>query len=614
MNRREFLKRTTLGAASLALQPYVSGPWFQGLQSRETDVVIYGGGAGGLCAAIEAARHGTEVVVVEPSPWIGGMLTASGVSALDGNKYGAGGGLVHEFREALADHYGSIDDLFTGWISLYCYEPHVGHRILEELVAPLDTLTILREREVTAYERLNPRARRVSIVEASDPYGPPECTDATESITCSVFIDATEYGDGLPLAGVPYRLGRESRSQTGEPTAPEEPDDELQDLTYCATLVKQPGAEPMPVSDLDRSHFAFFECSTQLDCADPDEERLNHTVHDWEMFITYATLPNDKVLINWPHHANDFPCPVEMFEDRYYRRRHLAAAKQHTMQFVRYIQTELGHPEWQLATDEYPTADHLPPIPYLRESRRIVNDDVMTQSDVVPDGEAPRAPVIENSIAVGDYFLDHHHSKHHLPPDCRLVEDFPDNAPFQVPPSVFFPTHDDDRFLVGEKSIAVTHIVNGCTRLQPVVMLMGQALGAITAHAVSDDVAPADVPTGRVQRTLLDAGCQLYVMYDVPTGHDLFRPVQELALAGILRDDDPTRLNPDEPMTAVRARRWARRAGIGDVRADGGKDEPLRQRDLRGPLRDQVASRLAESAETVSRGVYVEALHALLPA
>jgi len=606
MKRRDFLRHAGLGLAGLAARPYVHGRWFQGRASRETDIVIFGGGAGGLCAGIQAARQGAEVVVLEPSPWVGGMLTAAGVSALDGNKYGAGGGLVHEFREALADHYGSIDALYTGWISLYCYEPHVGHRILEEMIAPLDTLTVLHGVEATAYERVGPRERRIRITEADPAYGPPTCTDADETITCPVFVDATEYGDGLKLAGIPYRLGRESRSETGEPTAPEEPDTEMQDLTYAATLVKTPGAEAMPVSVLDREHFQFFQCSTQLDCPNPDEDLLNHTVHSWERFITYAELPNDKVLLNWPHHANDFPSPVAMFEDRYYRRRHLAAAKQHTMQFVRYMQTELGHPEWQIATDEYPTADHLPPIPYIRESRRLVNDHIMTQSDVVPTGDNPRAPVIDDSIAVGDYFLDHHHSKHHLPPDCRLAENFPDNAPFQVSPNVFFPETGDESFLVGEKSIAVTHIVNGCTRLQPVVMLMGQAIGAVAAHAVSDGRAPADVPVPQVQDTLLDAGCQLYIMYDVPTGHDLFRPVQDLALRGILRDDDPTRLEPDKPMPADWAARWTRRAGMPDAVPADASSSDLSPGDVSGPLGEALDT---HGSSPVPRSAFVHALH-----
>jgi hypothetical protein len=211
--------------------------------------------------------------------------------------------------------------------------------------------------------------------------------------------------------------------------------------------------------------------------------------------------------------------------------------------------------------------------------------------------------MIRNSIAVGDYFIDHHHSKAHLPPDRRIDEDYPDNAPFQVPASVFFPANGDESFLVGEKSIAVSHIVNGCTRLQPVVMLMGQALGVIAAHATQQHRAPRDVAIDGVQQALIDAGCPLYIMYDVPAGDPLFAPVQHLALRGVLQADDPTELQPDEPMPAEWAHRWTRRA---ELPADTIQQEsgPLRAQNVDGTLRDGLPD-----SGAVTRGDFVQALH-----
>jgi hypothetical protein len=469
-------------------------------------------------------------------------------------------------------------------------------------VAEQDTLTVHRGVEAVSYERVGARARRIGVAPTRTKLEP-ACREAERTVTGRVFIDATEYGDGLPLAGLPYRLGRESRDLLGEPAAPPEPDDEIQDPTYCATLVKQPGAEPLPTTAVERAHWTHFQCSVKSDCPTPDEDHLNHDLHDWESFIEYAALPNDKYLLNWPFHSNDFPVTRRFFEDRYVRHQRLLDAKRHTLQFVKYMQTELGHPEWQLATDEYPTDDHLPPIPYIRESRRLVNDHVLTQRDVVPTDDNPRAPTIDNSIAVGDYFLDHHHAKAHLPPGCRLTEDYPDNAPFQVPPTVFFPDTDDASVMVGEKSIAVSHIVNGCTRLQPVVMLMGQALGVYAALGTKTGTAPRDVDTARVQDRLLDAGCPLYILYDVPAGHDLFRPVQELALRGVLRADDPTELTPDEPIPAARARTWAERAGLANAVSQ--ESGPLRPNRLREPLRSRL-----QGTDPIPRRAFVEALHA----
>ena len=607
MHRRDFIRMLGAGAAGLSVLPYVSGPYFQGTPHTETEIVIFGGGAGGLCAGLQAARLGAEVVLLEPSPWVGGMLTAAGVSALDGNKHGAGGGLVHAFREALVGHYGSYEALETGWISLYNYEPHVGQRILDRWVAEQDGLTVLHGVEATRYERVGEYRRRITITPVDDCYLPINCAEPERTLTCRIFIDATEYGDGLPLADIPYRLGRESQDEYGESPAPASPDMQMQDLTYAATLVRNPEGTPLPVSDHDRTAWDLFECSTTADCRNPDAELLGHDVHGWERFITYAALPNDKYLLNWPHHANDYPVSEAFFEDRFYRAKQLRMAKQHTVQFLKYMQTELGHPEWQLATDEYPTDDQLPPIPYMRESRRMVNDTVMTLDDVTPVNGNPRAPTQPEAIAVGDYFIDHHHAVHHLPPDCRLTEEYPDNAPFQVPRSVFMPDVNDPCFLVGEKSIAVTHIVNGCTRLQPVVMLMGQALGIMAAHAVNDALAPANVPTERIQADLIEAGCPLYIMYDIGPDHDLFAPVQHLAQAGILRADDPTRLNADMPIPTEWAARWARRAGLEEAIVAPNDDAPLRSAHVRASLAEALYD--TSSSDTVLRGAFVQALH-----
>lgn len=601
MKRRTFIKNAGLSAGALAAMPYVSGPWFRGPESQETGVVIYGGGTSGICAGIQAARLGAEVVVLEATPWIGGMLTAAGVSAMDGNEYAAGGGLVRELRERLAAHYGSMDVLFSGWVSRYCFEPRVGLGILEELAAPLDNLTVWHGAEATGYARAGADRRRVGVTFADG---------RAAELACSVFIDATEYGDGLALAGIPYRLGRESRSELGESAAPPVPDLEMQDLTYVATLQKQPGAaDAPPATDAERAYWQRrFTCSVREDCSRPDSDYLGYDPHPFERMITYSELPTTggrppKYMLNWPHHANDFPMNAAFFEDRYYRRRHIGAAKLHTLQYVTYMQSHLDHPEWRIAEDAYPTADHLPLIPYLRESRRLVNDRIMTQEDVVPVGDAPRAPWIPDSIAVGDYFIDHHHAEAQLPPLQRLIEDYPDNAPFQVPPAVFFP-EEDERFLAGEKSIAVSHIVNGCTRLQPVVMLMGQALGVLAARAAQTGTPPAAVPVPAVQEALLEAGCQLFIMYDVPARHPLFRPVQELALAGTLRAEAPLHLKPEEPIPAAWARTWARRAGVADAVASEREEGPLQRAAVGNPLRTY----LPEEA-MVSRGAFVKALH-----
>ena len=109
----------------------------------KTELLIIGGGASGICAGIQAARMGIKTLIVEESSMVGGMFLAAGVTAFDGNKHAVGGGIFGEFRKKIEDHYGGPDNTFTGWISLTCFEPRVGQKALDELIASAgDNLTI----------------------------------------------------------------------------------------------------------------------------------------------------------------------------------------------------------------------------------------------------------------------------------------------------------------------------------------------------------------------------------------------------------------------------------------------------------------------------------------
>ncbi|MEM1448388.1 MAG: FAD-dependent oxidoreductase [Planctomycetota bacterium] len=491
------------------------------VETREVDVLVVGGGCSGSAAAIQAARMGARVLVVEETPWLGGMLTAAGVSAVDGNEGALGGGLFGAFRAAMEDHHGGPEAVRSGWVSNTCFEPQVAAAwFAREARASGAEVVHGAVPERVHREKASPDGDRVTGV----------LFDVGEEwldVRAKVTIDATEYGDVLHLGGVPYRLGRESAEEAGEPHAPAASDDEIQDLTMVATLQRfddEAPRVPLPIGfDLGR-----FDCSTAVRCEVPYPEHWNHALHDWDSFLGYALLPGGRFMLNWPFHANDHPAQG-LFGTREERARTIERAKERALAYVHYIQTELGHPEWGLATDVYPTDDSLPLLPYVRESRRVVPVRWLREQDVVPQDGSERNAVLRDGIAVGDYYLDHHHDKDHRPPGERLGEDYPANAPFQVPYSALVP-RSIDGLLAAEKNIGATHIVNGCSRLQPVSMLIGQAAGAAAALASAAGSEPRNVDLQALQDVLLEAGCQVVPDREVGSGDPGFAQRQRSLL------------------------------------------------------------------------------------
>jgi hypothetical protein len=508
------------------------------------DVLVIGGGASGAAAAWQAARLGARTLVAEPTPWLGGMVTAAGVSALDGNEGALGSGFFGGFRAEIEAHYGGTQNVRTGWVSNTCFEPHFGAEVMARKVHEsgaevwhgAELVEVLREGRRVAGARFRVGGQLVEV-------------------HAKITVEATEFGDVLALGGVPHRLGRESMAQSGEPDAPTQPDMELQDQTYVAILKKHAGKAPA-VPRPEGYDPALFDCSTSDRCATPDAVLLNHGLHDWSSFLGYALLPNDKFMLNWPFHSNDSPADG-LFGSATERAQCIADAKRRTLAFVHYMQNELGHPEWGLA-DEFGTPDRLPHIPYVRESRRAEPLRWMREQDVVPATGAPRPPMQPDAIAVGDYFLDHHHSKSHYPPATRLDEHYPKNAPFQIPFAALVP-REIDGLVLAEKSIGITHIVNGCSRLQPVVMLIGQAAGAAAALCAKRSIEPRTLHARDVQEALLAERTMLVPMRDLPPTHAHFIPVQRLAALGMTTSSDPVHFRPDEALDRGEAEALAER-------------------------------------------------------
>jgi len=485
------------------------------LPENKVDVLVIGGGASGVTAGIQSARMGANTLIIEETSWLGGMLTSAGVSAVDGN-YNLPSGLWGEFKNNLTNFYGGADSLKTGWVSNVLFEPSVGNKILNEMVSREQNLKVWKESATNSVKK-----------EGDKWFVTIRTGNKTKRIEAKVLIDATELGDIAKLCGVKYDIGMESRTDTKESIAPEKKNNILQDITYVAVL-KDYGKDvtiPRP-EGYDSTEFACA-CASPI-CIKPKEP---NRLWSKDMMITYGKLPNNKYMINWPIEGNDYYINlVEMTPAQ--REVALKYAKDYTIRFLYYLQKELGYKTLGLADDEYPTVDKLPFIPYHRESRRIHGEVRFTLNDITEPYNQPEK-LYRTCIAVGDYPVDHHHTRYHGYEELPNLYFYPIPS-YGLPLGTLIPK-EVNNFVVAEKSISVSNLANGTTRLQPVVLQIGQAAGALAALSVKKQKDIREVSVRSVQNAILSAGGFLLPYLDVKVDNPLFKPYQRIGSTGILK-------------------------------------------------------------------------------
>src|SRR5580693_3614398 len=166
----------------------------RGDAAETCDVLVYGGTPGGLSAALAASREGVSVVVIEPTKWIGGMVTG-GLASTDVGNEKVIGGIAREFFTRAAES--------AAGTPLWIAEPHVNMATFQKMLAEAK-VRVVTERRMKAVSRDGDSIESLATDDGTRYYG-------------KVFIDATYEGDLLARAGVSYTIGRESRATYGEP-------------------------------------------------------------------------------------------------------------------------------------------------------------------------------------------------------------------------------------------------------------------------------------------------------------------------------------------------------------------------------------------------------------
>ena len=172
--------------------------------TRNFDVVVYGGTAGGVMAAVSSARQGLKTALVEPTSHLGGMVSG-GLGFTDYGKKEAIGGYALEFYWRAGVHYQmSRFGNEVAWL----HEPHVAEEIFREM---------LRDAGVTVFEKQRLREKG-GVRKTGSALGAIVMEDGSE-FTATVFIDSSYEGDVMAQSGVTYTYGREASSQYGESLA-----------------------------------------------------------------------------------------------------------------------------------------------------------------------------------------------------------------------------------------------------------------------------------------------------------------------------------------------------------------------------------------------------------
>jgi len=450
-------------------------------QTYTTDVLVVGGGTGGTAAAIQAARKGVKTILVSEFPWLGGMLTSAGVSAPDGNELEAfQTGLWGAFLQELQRRQpGGLDH---SWVSFFSYDPRIGAEIFADWVRELSNLQWISGKVP------------LEVLRTKDCITGVRFADLT--VNAKIILDATELGDLLALAEIPYRWGWELQSQWGEPSAP---------ANFNSLTQTYPVQAPTWVVIMQ--DFGESTAPEILPAPNYDPSQFTGAWDDYgsEKFLNYGRLPADRFMINWPIAGNDYCQNANRLLDAEVKKREfMRECFWHSQNFAHFIQTQFGK-RYGLAENIFPHPNSAFALhPYYRESRRLVGLTTVCEQDILPLANGQTAKPFHDAIAVGNYANDHHYPnvEFSLQPKSIRWGGRWTGTPFTIPYSALIPATTDG-FLVCEKNISVSHIANGATRLQPVVMGIGQAAGMAAAMSVVLGCQPRDLPVKSLQAALL---------------------------------------------------------------------------------------------------------------
>ncbi|MBK9123628.1 MAG: FAD-dependent oxidoreductase [Chloroflexi bacterium] len=531
-----------------------------------TDLVVIGETMAGVCAAVRATAEGLRVVITCTGSALGGSFPSLG--ALETHFPGVRAPLIEEFRNRVKSYYrtryGEDSPQYQTCVSLnpqdpfLTFEPHVAREIIEGLVSEQSNITVLRGVHPVSVERAGRTLNAVTVAAFSD--------GTRTRLEARVFVDASDEGDFAALAGVPYRVGRESRTEYGETHAGRiftqwlhgkfpidaaegrlrlypkwttmglfsgstgEGDHRIQAYSYRVCLTDDP-ANRLPIERppaYDRAAYLAIAQSPDQYAGVPyalHNRFLTDSPHDMvarDHIIHGHPLPNRKRSWN----AATFPGANYAYPEADWETRRAIARqhRDHALGILYFMQNDPDMPEdlrasarqWGLAADEFTESAGFPDYIYAREGRRIVGRYTFTEYDASLAPGKLRAPTYADSIAFTDFPLDSLAcSAERRPgtlPDGQMFL-MEQSRPGCVPYRVLLPEHIDN--LLVAVCVSVTHVAWGVLRQNTLQMHIGEVVGFAAVLALESGTSPGQLDIDMLQRRLLDRGVMICFFNDV---------------------------------------------------------------------------------------------------
>jgi hypothetical protein len=552
------------------------------LVEHRVPVLIVGGGAGGVAAALACAGEGVRCLVAEPLEWVGGQLTTQAVPP-DENRWVEGDGAqgctrrYAEMRERVRAWYRQNRSLRPevaadprlnpggGWVSRLCAEPRVFHAVLRQMLEPGIAAGLIDVR--TGWRLASTAAdgdfiRRVSFVDVAG---------IRHVVLSELILEATETGDLLAIAGVEHAIGAEATTVHGElhgradlPRGVDTDPLGQQACSWCFAMEHRPGEDhtiPRPAA-YDAWRVYVPEMSPAwtgrlFDWTVPSHNEAGRRTfrlvpwpdqpepNEWEMW-RYRRIVDRAAYLADAQPAHPDVCLVNWVQMDYWRRPLLGvseaeadaaklAAKEQSACLLYWMQTEAprhdggaGYPGLRLRGDELGSTDGFALAPYIREPRRLAAKLVLSERHLGTEQRRRDgcSGMDATEFGVGEAFEDSVAIGHYpidLHPSCAGRNNvYVPATPYRVPMRALVPRRVRNLLAAG-KCLGVSHIANGTTRMHCSEWSIGEAAGAMAAWCVREGVEPADAcaraeHTRAIQSRLRDAGMPLAWPWETPIG------------------------------------------------------------------------------------------------